>query len=400
MVVVARNNYDAKTQSDNKLFLALFFVSFLFALLTGSNRGIGLATAKALASRGAHVVLTCRTLEKCQPAVDLINSKQPQHGSASAAVLNLNSLTSAVELSQQLVQEYPEIHYVFCNAGTTPHFALTEEGLEDAFGGMHLAHVALVLGLMPSLRRAGETSKDPSRVVMVSSEMAINYVIGVFGNGYSSSSSAFNQQPQPLISWEDLHGEITRGDGSLGNSLQAYARAKLCNILFAMELNRRMVESDWPVRANAVHTGAVDTASAREGIQNVFHHFPGLPWLVGHVYLPILFRQESGGARMLLCAAFSKADTILRGGQYLDALCHPFLPSEETYSITLDDDDEEMMDTVSINLPGRKTGPLIVFKDAIQALQVADAYWSEPLWNMSLSLLQNSPAKKVVSYAP
>lgn len=104
------------------------------AVITGANRGIGLETARTLASMGAHVIMTCRSLSKCQPLVDDINSDSKIAGSATAAELDLRSLDSAAMLASELREAYATIDYIFCNAGTTPQWKLTEDGFEDAFG--------------------------------------------------------------------------------------------------------------------------------------------------------------------------------------------------------------------------------------------------------------------------
>ena len=104
------------------------------AVITGANRGIGLETSRTLASMGAHVIMTCRSLSKCQPLVDDINSDNKIAGSAAAAVLDLRSLKSAAMLASELREAYATIDYIFCNAGTTPQHQLTEDGFEDAFG--------------------------------------------------------------------------------------------------------------------------------------------------------------------------------------------------------------------------------------------------------------------------
>lgn len=359
-------------------------------------QGIGLETARTLARMGAHVVMTCRSMEKCKPFVDDINSDKKVAGSASAAVLDLRSLESANLLASDLRQTYPIIDFVFCNAGTTPQYELTQDGFEDAFGGMHLAHMTLVLGLLPSLQY-GRSDNEPSRVILVSSEMAINTVIGVFSPRDPSLSEFFSKN--------NVRGEITRGNGKFPYSLPAYGRAKLFNILFALELNRRMAaksaenENMRPVIANAVHTGAVNTASSRHSIQRMFAEkwpkwgHPGLCWLVSNVYFPLLWRPVQGGARVLLCAALSQEDAILRGGQYLDALCHPFLPSEEDDAKVLESiqSGEAHEDTVRI-----QRWDVTIFLDAIQALQLADARWSKHLFEMSLELLEGSPAAKYI----
>ena len=335
-------------------------------------------------------------------------------------------MTKAFQLSQSLTQQYPHIDYVFCNAGTTPQYELTHDGFEDAFGGMHLAHMALVLGLLPSLERPklnDSIINDPSRIILVSSEMAINAAIGLFTKDH---------RLEELFSEGNLHGEITRGDGTLTNSIQAYGRAKLANVLFALELNRRFaakVSDDIDefdngrkrrsVIAHAVHTGAVVTDSSRDSIQSMFAKqkwlHPGLGSLVGDLYFPLLWRPVSGGARVLLCAALSRDKVIVDGGQYLDALCNPFFSTKESNEKVLEliesgDIREDLRSIPLPFLPSRGVGEdeqqqqkrrsITIYIDAIQALQLADARWSTHLWNMSLKLLEQSPAKDVVALAP
>ncbi|KAL7454194.1 hypothetical protein ACHAWC_007645 [Mediolabrus comicus] len=367
------------------------------AVITGANRGIGLETSRTLASMGAHVIMTCRSLSKCQPLVDDINSDNKIAGSAAAAVLDLRSLVSAAMLASELREAYANIDYIFCNAGTTPQFELTEDGFEDAFGGMHLAHMLLVLGILPSLTN-GSSDDNPSRVIMVSSEMAINTAIGVF--------SPHDPHLTELFSKSNLRGEITRGTGKLPESLPAYGRAKLSNILFALELNRRQMAANdeeevgsnmRPLIAHAVHTGAVNTASSRRSIVHMFAEHrsfhPGLGWLVGNVYFPLLWRPVQGGARVLLCAALSQSREILRGGQYLDALCHPFLPVQEDNNKVLEaiQSGDAQEDTVHI-----QRWNATIYLDAIQALQLADARWSKIVFEMSLELLRENAATRSI----
>jgi NAD(P)-dependent dehydrogenase (short-subunit alcohol dehydrogenase family) len=356
------------------------------AVITGANRGIGLATAQWMALHGAHVVLTCRTLKKCQPVVDQINqllelqSTFRAKGSASAAVLDLSSLQSANDLVDTISKNCPNgIHYLFCNAGTTPQHSLTKEGLEDGFGGMHLAHMAVALGLLPVLKKGADNTQQESRIVMVASEMSINAAMGVFG------------ALEDMFDANNLRGERIRGDGSLAASLPAYGRAKLCNVLLALELNRQLNALEWPVIAHAVHTGAVVTDSSRNSIKKTFEGiFPGLSWMVGHVYFPMLWRNVEGGARTLLCAALSGQDFVVKGGQYLDALCRPFLPETTTERDTT----REMI----IPFPLGRGNSLHISLDAVQALLLADSNHSKFLWNVSMGILKNSPAHSVVNF--
>lgn len=360
------------------------------AVITGANRGIGLATALALAERGAHVVVTCRSLAKCQPVVDQI--VEGGKGSARAALLDLTSLESAANLALELVTEYPQIHYFFANAGTTPQPELTREGFEDAFGGMYLAHVAVVLGILPSLKRGGTSTEDPSRVIIVSSEMSINAAMGIFGNMLVFSS------PSPEYDLDDdWRGEVTRGDGTLDASLPAYGRAKLCGILFAFELNRRLKQRGILVIAHAVHTGAVATDSSRDSVVQAFPGWiPGLRWVTRNVFFPLLWRSGQAGSRALLCPALSHAKHIIRGGQYIDALCRPFLHDQDPNPTR----DQDTTFIVPKFLSGERELPLTIQIDPVQALLLADLRWSERLWNVSLAFLSASPAKDVVAFAP
>lgn len=164
---------------------------------------------------------------------------------------NLESLESAYNLTQQLTAEYPpQIHYLFNNAGSMSIYNLTKEGLEDGSGGVHMAHMAVTLGLLPSLRRAGAAealelgTSTPSRrvITMVSSEMAMTSAVGFFGPEHPFQEADFWQQQQGANGQQcgDLRGERTRTDGTIWNDWMLYGLSKLCNILFALELNRRL----------------------------------------------------------------------------------------------------------------------------------------------------------------
>jgi len=340
------------------------------AVITGANSGLGKAMALAMAQMGAHVVVTCRSLSRCQETVSEITAAgMKSGGSATAAVLNLSSLESSYALAMRLTAEYPRIKYLFNNAGSTPINNLTQEGLEDGFGGMHLAHMALTLGLLPSLREAG-TNTNPSRIIMTSSEASITSALGILGHDAFPPEFMFGNGEG------DLRGEVTRGDGNGMTSHAAYGRAKLCNNLFAFELNRKMQQLDWPVIAHSLHTGSVATKSAAKALGDLFHGIPGLSWIVSNIYVPLLWRSPDAGASTLLFAALSDNPPCMkRGGQYVDALCRPLL------------DKDNPMETK-------------IVKEKIKALRKADDKWAARLWNVSVQLLEDSPAHNVVQLAP
>ena len=360
-------------------------------VVTGGNTGIGLATAELLVRHGAaQVILTCRTMAKCQPALQHLQQQAATTTNTvvSAHPLELTNLTSAYQLTQELTSQYSAIHYLFNNAGSTPIHNLTVDGLEDGFGGMHLGHVAVTLGLLPLLQRAGEeTTTAQARIIFVSSEMAVASAVGVFG--FEPFGVDFDQGTGE----GDLRGEMTRADGTAFRDLQAYGRAKLCNVLTALELNRRLVTNQQAnVRVHAIHPGAVLTRTARHAVSDLFRVWwlPGLAALVNQIYLPWLWRTPEQAAQALLFAALANhPEPLATGGQYLDAMCRPFWTSSNNVTKN---------PSVIRQQIGKES--ITFYNDPVQALLLADEKWSKRLWEVNLSLLRNSPARDLVNFAP
>jgi hypothetical protein len=106
------------------------------SLVTGANSGLGNATALSLARLGSHVIVTCRSLDKCQQTVQDVNAAGATSGGhATAAVLNLSSLESVDKLVADLSTKYPKIHYLVNNAGSTPILILPNKDSKMALEG-------------------------------------------------------------------------------------------------------------------------------------------------------------------------------------------------------------------------------------------------------------------------
>ncbi|MEB3234968.1 MAG: oxidoreductase [Cyanobacteriota bacterium] len=183
------------------------------ALVTGANSGLGLESARALAARGAEVVLACRSLAKAEQArAELLAQPLPLASSATPAriavlELDLADLASVVRAAAELAQRVERIDLLLNNAGVmAPPRTLTAQGFELQFGVNHLGHYALTRLLLPLLRRAAAP-----RVVQV-----------------TSGAQYFGQ-----IDFDDLQGE-RRYD-----RWKAYGQSKLANVVFAQELQRR-----------------------------------------------------------------------------------------------------------------------------------------------------------------
>ncbi|MBF6171740.1 oxidoreductase [Nocardia blacklockiae] len=184
-------------------------------VVTGANGGIGKHTTRVLAAKGGTVIMACRNTAKAQEIADGLA------GDVRVAALDLADLASVRAFAEQT----GEIDVLINNAGLMNiPFSRTKDGFETQWGVNHLGHFALT-GLL--LDRIGD------RVV-------------------SLSSIAHKQTPKLWV--DDLNYEHRKYQRNL-----AYAQAKLSNLMFARELQRRLAESGSPKKSYAVHPGVSAT---------------------------------------------------------------------------------------------------------------------------------------------
>lgn len=237
------------------------------AVITGANTGIGFETAKALAAKGAHVVLGVRNTDKGGQAAAQIA------GDVAVQELDLTSLDSIRSAADALKSRYERIDLLINNAGvmTTPK-GTTADGFELQFGTNHLGHFALTGRLLEAM-----LDVPGSRIVTVSS------------NGHKMGGA---------IHWDDLQWE--RSYSRMG----AYTQSKLANLLFTYELQRRLAPRGKTV-AVAAHPGTSTTELARnlpKSVQGAFQ-----------TVAPLFAQSPAGGALPTLRAA---TDPGALGGQY------------------------------------------------------------------------------------
>jgi len=196
------------------------------ALVTGANSGLGYETALALARKGAHVVMTSRSMKKGSDARDEILQLVPE-ASLEVMVLDLASLDSIHAFTDEFKASHDRLDVLINNAGVmAPPRSETADGFEMQFGVNHLGHFALT-GLLLDL-----LLKTPgSRMVTVSS----------------------NAQFMGRINFDDLQSE--RRYSRYG----AYGQSKLANVLFAFELQRRLEAAGADTISVAVHPGFAGT---------------------------------------------------------------------------------------------------------------------------------------------
>lgn len=201
------------------------------ALVTGASSGLGLETAKALAAKGATVVMACRSPRKGEEArqqllAELTHGMQP-HGALDLLPLDLADLASVRAAAATLAERYGRLDLLINNAGVmAPPRTLTRDGFELQFGTNHLGHFALTLLLLPLLR-----AQEGARVVLV-----------------TSGAQYFGR-----IAFDDLQGERSY------DRWKAYSQSKLANVMMALELQERLKAEGSDVLALAAHPGLART---------------------------------------------------------------------------------------------------------------------------------------------
>ncbi|MGE2817069.1 SDR family NAD(P)-dependent oxidoreductase [Mycobacterium heidelbergense] len=242
------------------------------AVITGANTGLGYETAAALADHGAHVVLAVRNLDKGKDAAARITASSP-HADVVLQELDLTSLQSIRAAAEQLRAEHERIDLLINNAGVmyTPK-STTKDGFELQFGTNHLGHFAFTGLLLDRLLPVAG-----SRVVTVSSV------------GHRILAD---------IHFDDLQWERRY------NRVAAYGQAKLANLLFTYELQRRLASNGTTIAA-AAHPGMSDTELMRNMPAPLVSAFERVA--------PLIAQDAATGALPTLRAA---TDPAVLGGQY------------------------------------------------------------------------------------
>ena len=199
--------------------------------ITGANSGLGLEAARNLVGAGAHVIMACRNAEKAETAAQGLRAGK---GSVEVRQLDLASLASIRQFSEQLLADGVELDGLMNNAGLMAlDYSRTEDGFETQIGVNHLGHFALTGLLLPSL-----TKRPNSRIVNVSS---MGHIPG------------------------KIHLDDLMCDRRRYSRWGAYFQSKLANILFTNELERRLRETSSTTIALAAHPGTARTELGKTG---------------------------------------------------------------------------------------------------------------------------------------
>ncbi|GAA2147526.1 oxidoreductase [Glycomyces algeriensis] len=242
-------------------------------VVTGANSGLGIETARALAGRGAHVIMTARSEGKGRKAAEEIRADHPR-ANLEVRTLDLEDLDSVAAFADGLVADRNRLDLLVNNAGVmaVPR-SLSPQGQERQFATNHLGHFALTGRLLGLL----EAGRDP-RVVTVSS---LAHRSG-------------------RIHFEDLTGE--RRYSAVG----FYSQSKFANAVFGLELDRRLRAAGSPVRSLIAHPGFSATKLVDNGMNAPAR-------LITNLIMPFVTQSQAEGALPQLRAA---TDSKAQGGEY------------------------------------------------------------------------------------
>lgn len=255
-------------------------------VVTGANSGIGFATAKALAEKGATVAMVCRNEAKGIAARDQIVAACA-HDRVSLHLADMGSQRSVRAVGRELQKQYPDIDILVNNAGTwISDLTYTEDNIETVFAVNHLAYFLLTHLLWPAL-----IAGDGARIINVAS---------------------------------DSHHQVKQIDlddpalSSRYHGLRSYAQSKLANIMFTYEFDRRKPTDK--VVINAVQPGLVYTDIGLKHT-NWLHAFA---WKVRRTLWQGVSPEEGATTSIFLAC---EPEVCQESGQYWDN-CRPKLSSE------------------------------------------------------------------------
>lgn len=274
--LVVGNSFRA-TRVDNKVYI-----------ITGSNTGLGYETTREIVRMGGRVVMACRTLDKAQAAREVLLAETRCRPDQLVVLrLDLNSFASVRHFVADFRALKLPLHCLVNNAGLMmSERTETPDGLEMVFTANHLSAFLLTSLLLPLLQEGAKQEKCCSRIVNVSS--SLHKIPRAF-----SFTDVMSKQSYELFA--------------------TYAQSKLANILFTLELQRRIDRSAsarGAVTANCLHPGFVRTEVTR--------HMHPLLRIGNDIATPIMMTLQKTPPQGAFCTLHVATAPELegRGGKY------------------------------------------------------------------------------------
>jgi len=241
-------------------------------LITGANRGLGLATSTGLARLGATVLMLCRDAARGERALGTVR-RDSGNDDVKLVVADLASLVSIRRAAAEIAEQHAVLHALVNNAGVNvARRRESVDGFELTFAVNHLAPFLLTNLLLPLLEAGA-----PARIVNV--------------------TSSFERLGR--IHFDNL--QLLRGY----TATRAYTQSKLANVLHAYEIAERLRGTG--VTANCVHPGLVATDLMRD-----------LPGWLRSLWGKLLLTPEKGARGIIHLAAAPDLEAV--SGQYFSRM--------------------------------------------------------------------------------
>lgn len=296
-------------------------------LVTGGYSGLGQETARAMATKGAHVILSGRDATKLSAAADEIAEQTGAR--IDTLVADLASLASIRAAGEEARERFSHIDILINNAGVmAAPLGRTEDGFETQFGTNHLGHFQLTKELMPLIEKG-----ERQRIVNLSSR----------GHHFGG------------VDFDDPNYEHREYD-----KWRSYGQSKTANILFTRGLEDRFAGKG--IHAYAVHPGGIQTNLGRHMTEQ------DREWMMGRIRKmaeenpgaqPQGFKSIPQGAATSSWAATAE-ELEGKGGVYCED-CHVAEQSDDNptggvRSYALDKDHADRLWALSEELVGGKFG--------------------------------------------
>ena len=228
-------------------------------LITGANSGLGLECIKTVirANEGWRIIIASRNIKKSEAVIQSIKAEYPDQ-QITVMYLDLGSLESA----RSFVNEFPKdnhepIDALICNSGIIDRVAnkVSNDGYDMTFAVNHLGHFLLTNLLIDHL-------SERAKIVVVSSNM------------HNSTIREGKMAAAEYISAELLSSPNNKLDG-----FTRYSTSKLCNLLFAYELVRKLAEKSLQITVNSFDPGFSPGTGLMQG-GGAFRNFLMGSWLM------------------------------------------------------------------------------------------------------------------------
>ncbi|KAL8292823.1 hypothetical protein RQP46_000517 [Phenoliferia psychrophenolica] len=237
------------------------------ALVTGATAGIGYQTAKFIALNGGKVYVGSRSEAKGLAAIKEMEDEEPTlrgEGRLHVVVFDLDSLVGTKKAALTFLESEERLDILVNNAGRGDSiYTIGPEGIEQAFVGNVLGHFVLTTTLLPLLKKSAALPGSDVRIVNL-----------------SSAAHAMIKEEPKFASLDDLNSPCVadpKNANSFINRTRRYGMSKLANVLFAKELQRRLLadptDPGSSIISLSLHPGLVATPGT-------FRMFFWVSWLV------------------------------------------------------------------------------------------------------------------------